>query len=103
MDNTFGIEVLTRRRAKRLTQTELARMAGCSASHLSNVELGKVQPDVALMRNLGELLGMKTEEIVGYVLGNRSKVEQALADDPRLNNQMRRVLTAAYLEAVKAS
>jgi transcriptional regulator with XRE-family HTH domain len=102
MENVFGIEVLTRRRANGWTQTGLARMAGCSPSHLSNIERGTTRPDVALMKKIGELLGLSSKEILGFLLDNRSKVEQAIADDPQLSHQARRMLTAAYMEATKA-
>ena len=51
-------DLLSARRACRLTQAQVARAAGCSPSYYARVERGEETPSVPLLRELAAVLGM---------------------------------------------
>jgi len=46
-----------------MSQTKLARLAGCRNNHLSQIELGKVGCSLILGRKLATVLGCRVEEL----------------------------------------
>ncbi len=53
---TFGERVLLARRRRGMTQPELARHVGRSASHISDIEHGTAKPSYAVIADICALL-----------------------------------------------
>ncbi len=54
------------RKAKGVTQKEVAENIGCSAMVYSRYENGSRQPDIQTICNLAKYFGTTTDEIIGY-------------------------------------
>lgn len=55
------------RRAREMTQAELARLAGISTPYVCEIEKGKVAPSLATARALARVLGVSIDEAFEYV------------------------------------
>ncbi|MEA0563314.1 helix-turn-helix transcriptional regulator [Lysinibacillus irui] len=55
--------LIAERKAKGLTQTQLGKLVGCSASMISSLELGKVNPSVEISIQLEEILSIPSFEL----------------------------------------
>lgn len=55
--------LIAARKAKGLTQTQLGKLVGCSASMISSLELGKVNPSVEISIQLEEILSIPSFEL----------------------------------------
>lgn len=64
----FGKRITELRKAKNLTQLELANLIGTSRSAISLYEIEKREPDIATLNNLASLFNVS----VDYILGNDS-------------------------------
>jgi len=82
------------RRERQLSQTELARLAGVSASAISQAESGRRGLSIDTLLLLADNLGITMDELLavtepgGYVLARRERVERhgavsPLLDDPK--------------------
>lgn len=89
----MGAKISEGRRVKSLSQRELARRVGVSASLISQIETGKVQPSVATLMALVGQLGLSIDEVLhagdrqpmpadGTVGESRSKPAEALSQVP---------------------
>ena len=52
------------REKRKLTQEQLAEMAGCSKNHLSALERGKKFPGAALIENFSRILNVKPYQLL---------------------------------------
>jgi len=55
----IGKEIKTRRKTLRITQPDLAEMAGMSVNTLYKIERGQANPTVKVLNKLAEVLGME--------------------------------------------
>src|SRR5262245_41872260 len=69
------------RRAKKMTQEDLAALAGCSVETISNAERGVSLPGVELFLQLAVLLDMNLAALTDAPRGSRSKARLALEAD----------------------
>lgn len=59
-DNDYakiGMRVRTLRKARHMTQDDLAHICGCTSNHLSAIENGEHKPSFDLMMNIAAALG----------------------------------------------
>ena len=66
MDSTKTLRDL--RRAKGLSQQELARRAGITQAHVSDLEKGKHSPGTKSLLGLARVLGMSAEDLAASLL-----------------------------------
>lgn len=98
-DNMFdmmlsGKKIADARKAKNMTQMELADLLGISYQAVSNWERGNSMPDISKLPELSELLDVSVDEI----LGKRSAViENVMNDEYREDVTMDEILEAAPL------
>jgi transcriptional regulator with XRE-family HTH domain len=50
------------RRAKKITQTELAKRLNIDRTHLNKIENGKVKPSLALLERIAHELGVSVKD-----------------------------------------
>lgn len=55
----LGKQIKTRRKILRITQPDLAEMAGISVNTLYKIEKGKANPTLKVLDKLGRVLGME--------------------------------------------
>ena len=60
----IGDLVASFRRAKNMTQEKLSQDAGISRGQLANLETGRTDPSLALLRRLANALGCSTKDLV---------------------------------------
>lgn len=63
---TIGKQISERRKRLRVTQKDLAEIAGVSVRTISAIELGKVNPSICLLN--------KISEPIGFVVSLRERV-----------------------------
>lgn len=80
--NILGVRVRERRRQVGLTQAELARRVGISASYLNLIEHNKRRVAGGLLRRLGAALGLSTEELDGAAERRLADALQEIAAIP---------------------
>ena len=75
------------RKAKAMTQTQLAAAAGVTQQALSAIETGKAQPSMATAKRLAAALGCEWWRLMesSAELGNAKKDGQTLEDTPSDN------------------
>lgn len=75
----FGSMLRAERKRLRLTLADVADAAGCSVSHVSDVERGVRQPSAASAHNLASAVGGWTDAMVAALADKRGNVaEQAV-------------------------
>ncbi len=68
----IGKRILFLRQAAGLSQKELAERAGILPSRLSNIEAGRVNPNVEAVIKIASALGISSDLILGLELDNRT-------------------------------
>jgi len=64
METSFGTEIRKRRKAKGLTQHQVAMKAGMAANHLGLIETGKIRkPRKPLLRRIARALDIPLDRI----------------------------------------
>lgn len=58
MSDTLGAKLRTLRKAKKLTQDELATLLGVKRATISNYEIDRRQPSIADLKRLAEFFGV---------------------------------------------
>lgn len=81
--NTIGATVQQLRRAKGLTQGQLAGQLGVSSAAVSKWETGGALPDVALLCPLARALGCSANELLGFKPQLTPQEIEALCKTPR--------------------
>src|SRR5690606_18347612 len=77
----IGLRISSRRRALKISQAELARRAGISASYLNLIEANRRQVGGALLLRLAHELGVEIGELSGEAEHRLiAEVDEALAD-----------------------
>ena len=64
LDLSFGQFVLQARTARGMTQTEVARIANTTQTHLSKIELGKREPTLSLALAICNALSVDINDFV---------------------------------------
>lgn len=94
-DNSFGRHVRSLRRARGLTQEELAERCGLSPDTIRRLEHGSFSPSLDTLRKLCAGLDMLLSTLFeGYELGKRSAVRDLLDAIERLAPKVRQALTS---------
>lgn len=62
----FGLNVVYYRKAKRLTQLQLAEMVDIDRSHISAIELGNVGVSMDVIFRLSDALGISPKELFDF-------------------------------------
>lgn len=70
----IGAIIKTKRRAKDLTQEQLAEYLNISVSAVSQWESGKTTPDISLLIPLAEFFDITLDELLGRTPGEKEKV-----------------------------
>jgi transcriptional regulator with XRE-family HTH domain len=60
----FGAQVRFRRRAREMTQAQLAERAGVSRATIARIETGEANPDLDTMSKIARGLGVPTAELL---------------------------------------
>ncbi len=61
MGNFIGSQIRQRRKSLKITQGQLAELAGVSLNTLSRIESGKANPTIDVIEKIAEILGLKLE------------------------------------------
>ena len=99
MKRTIGEFLAIQRKAKGLTQQEVADMLGISNKTLSSWESGRSYPDILTLPALAEIYGVTADEILN---GERSTVDRG-ADDISEKSQRKLLKNAANRYSVKCT
>ncbi len=75
MNETFGQRFLRLRKAKGLTQDDIAKKVNISAQAVSKWENDISSPDISILTDLAELLGVSVEELLGKEVKTPEVVE----------------------------
>ena len=62
----FGLNVVYYRKAKRLTQLQLAELVDIDRSHISAIELGNVGVSMDVIFRLSDVLGITPKELFDF-------------------------------------
>lgn len=87
----LGTTIRRFRLASGMSQAELARRAGLSASFLSLIERDRREPTLSLLRRLAEQLGLPFGVFVAAALAD-------VAEDPRWQGIMSKIIEAVRLQ-----
>lgn len=60
----FGLKIKVERAKRRLSQEQLAELAGLSSKFISNIELTKQNPSLTSIKNIAEALGITMSELL---------------------------------------
>ena len=74
--NLLGVRIRTARKARKITQAQLARLAKIPASTLSDYELGNLEPRYSQLLALANILGVDLNYFGGFSSG---ALEEAIA------------------------
>ncbi len=106
-NGAFGEYLRSQRRLAQLSLRQLAGLAKVSDAYLSQIERGLHQPSVGIIRALAESLQLSTEDLLAQAAGvaeepgGSPSTDQAIRDDPRLNEEQKRALLAVYRSMVR--
>ena len=73
----FGERIKDKRRAKRLTQMELAERLSISRTQLANIETGCQRTSVFLLAHLAEVLESPAEDLVPEMAEGKARLRQS--------------------------
>lgn len=63
--NSLGKKIADARHAKGITQRELAKAVGVTAQAVSKWERGSACPDIAILDEIADTLGVSVSELLG--------------------------------------
>lgn len=77
----IGQRIRKIRRAKRLSQEQLAEMTGISVTHMSHIETGNTKLSIEVFHNIVNALECTSDEILFDIKDNNlSTIEKSIAD-----------------------
>ncbi len=76
-----GARIRVLRKARKLTQIELAELVGITIAHLSNIEQGKTLFSLQVLVNISEVLETTPEMILAIIPSKKNKVYQRLINE----------------------
>ena len=91
MTETFGQRFSRLRKAKGLTQDDVAMKVNVSSQAVSKWENDINMPDIGILLNLGDMLGVSTDELLGKEVEAVAKFEPELVKKD-FNKLMLRVI-----------
>jgi transcriptional regulator with XRE-family HTH domain len=100
---TLGEKIKQARKAKKLTQVELADIAGVNSNHLSRLERGVFQPSVDVLRSLAAALELSVDFLLSKEDEGATEVHLAdknVAERIRLIDQLEPEDKAALLRVI---
>ncbi len=77
----IGNVIRTKRRAKDMTQEDLAEVLGVSVSAVSLWESGKTMPDMGLVPAICSVLEVSADELFGIDVENKQKIIEGIVDE----------------------
>ena len=103
----LGEFIKAQRALNQLSQRELARLADLSDTYLSQLERGRHEPSLSVLRALADSLGIRPDELILYAAGvpmrnDPMTTEDAISSDTRLTQAQRSALLGvlrSYLDA----
>ena len=103
----LGEFIKAQRALNQLSQRELARLADLSDTYLSQLERGRHEPSLSVLRALAGSLGIRPDELILYAAGVPMRndpvtTEEAIRRDTRLTQAQRSALLGvlrSYLDA----
>ena len=103
----LGEFIKAQRALNQLSQRELARLADLSDTYLSQLERGRHEPSLSVLRALADSLGIRPDELILYAAGVPMRTdpvttEDAISGDTRLTQAQRSALLGvlrSYLDA----
>jgi transcriptional regulator with XRE-family HTH domain len=106
----LGEFIKAQRALNQMSQRELARLADLSDTYLSQLERGRHEPSLSVLRALAESLGIRPDELILYAAGVPLRTEpvsseEAIRADNRLTQAQRSALLTvlrSYLDANRA-
>jgi transcriptional regulator with XRE-family HTH domain len=93
----LGGFIKAQRALNQLSQRELARLADLSDTYLSQLERGRHEPSLSVLRALADSLGIRPDELILYAAGVPMRndpvtTEEAIRGDTRLTQAQRSAL-----------
>lgn len=93
----LGEFIKGQRALNQLSQRELARLADLSDTYLSQLERGRHEPSLSVLRALADSLGIRPDELILYAAGVPMRndpvtTEEAIRGDTRLTQAQRSAL-----------
>ena len=93
----LGEFIKAQRALNQLSQRELARLADLSDTYLSQLERGRHEPSLSVLRALADSLGIRQDELILYAAGVPMRndpvtTEDAINGDTRLTQGQRSAL-----------
>ena len=104
----LGELIKAHRAMNQLSQRELARLADLSDSYMSQLERGRHEPSISVLRSLADHLGIRPDELILYAAGLAMRdepvsTEDAIRADSRLSATQRTALLAVLDSYVQAN
>ena len=62
----IGLRIKAARKEKKLSQTELANMLGKTLRSVQKYESGEIEPSIALLNTIANVLSVSSAELIGY-------------------------------------
>lgn len=105
--SALGRFIKSQRQLAELSQRELARLANLSDPYVSQLERGRHDPSIRVLRNLAEALNIRADTMLRYAgilegddeagdIDVRADAEAAIMSDSRLTNEQQEALIATY-------
>jgi transcriptional regulator with XRE-family HTH domain len=107
----LGDFIKSQRQLNQMSQRELARLSDLSDTYMSQIERGRHEPSLSVLRAVAEGLGLRADQLIMYAAGlplpdEETTTEDAIRRDDRLTSAQRTALLAvlrSYVEANAAS
>jgi transcriptional regulator with XRE-family HTH domain len=104
----LGEFIKSQRRLNQLSQRQLARLADLSDTYMSQLERGRHEPSISVLRSLAESLGIRADQLILYAAGvpmqgDPVSTEDAIRGDQRLTASQRSALLAVLRSYVEAN
>jgi transcriptional regulator with XRE-family HTH domain len=104
----LGEFIKGQRRLNQLSQRELARLADLSDTYMSQLERGRHEPSLRVLRSLADSLGIRPDQLILFAAGlpmpeDPVSAEDAIRGDRRLTAAQRMALLAVLRSYVESN
>ncbi len=97
----IGTRIMQRRKAKGLTQENLAEQIGLSKNHISNIECGKYLPTTSCLFQICNIWGATPDYyLIGRITEETDKISNLVRSLPTRSQTILYRLVEAYLEEI---
>jgi transcriptional regulator with XRE-family HTH domain len=105
---SLGEFIKGQRHLNQMSQRELARLADLSDTYMSQLERGRHEPSLSVLRSLAESLGIRPDQLILYAAGlpmpdDDVSTEDAIRGDTRLTSAQRTALLAVLRSYVESN